>query len=270
MFVRTQGLACLAVLVIIGIASPASMKGQTDSILGQRSIERCPSGRSGTSTPVPILMYHVIASPPPGTAFPELWVPPRRFADEIRMLAAHGYHAVTLDQVWRHWRRCAALPRKPVVISFDDGFSNWNRVAFPVLSRYGWPGTMNLALSHLNGKDVSATWVRKLIRAGWELDSHTLTHPDLTTLGSTALEREVAGSRRRLQRLFGEPVNFFCYPGGRYNDRVIAAVREAGFRGATTTVFGLARPASPFTLRRIRVNGSDHADDVLRHIRAAT
>lgn len=219
---------------------------------------------------MPILMYHLIAAPPEGAAYPELWVPPARFAAQMVRLAAHGYEAVTLDQVWRHWHRCAPLPGKPIVISFDDGFGSWNRVAFPILRRYGWPGTMNVALNHLNGVDVDAKWLRRLIRAGWELDSHSLTHPDLTALGPAELRREVAGSRRRLQKLFGEPVHFFCYPAGRYDDRVIAAVRTAGYLGATTTTEGLARPSSPFALQRIRVNGSDEAADLLHNLRNAS
>jgi peptidoglycan/xylan/chitin deacetylase (PgdA/CDA1 family) len=268
MLSRSHRLAFFAVLTVFGTSSPGGVTGEPAT--GQRTPVRCPSGQSGTRTPVPILMYHVIAVPPAGTPYPELWVPPRRFAAQIGKLARHGYHGVTLDRVWSHWRHCTPLPTRPVVVSFDDGFGSWKRVAFPVLSRHGWRGTMNLALSHLNGIDVKRVWMRKLLAAGWELDSHSLTHPDLTTLGATALRREVAGSRRRIRRIFGVPVHFFCYPAGRYNDRVIAAVRAAGYFGATTTVYGLARPSSPYTLRRIRVNGSDSAADVLSHVRGAS
>jgi peptidoglycan/xylan/chitin deacetylase (PgdA/CDA1 family) len=112
-------------------------------------------------------------------------------------------------------------------------------------------------------------WIRKLVAAGWELDSHSLTHPDLTTLGSTSLEHEVAGSRQRIRQLFHVPVHFFCYPSGRYNARVIDAVRAAGYVGATTTLEGLATPESRFTLRRVRVNGSDTPADLLRRVGAS-
>jgi peptidoglycan/xylan/chitin deacetylase (PgdA/CDA1 family) len=156
-----------------------------------------------------------------------------------------------------------------VVVSFDDGFGSWHRVAYPVLRRHGWLGTMNLALSHLNGIDVRKRWMRTLIRAGWELDSHTLTHADLTALRPDDLRREVAGSRRRLRRIFDVPVHFFCYPSGRYNDRVIAAVRAARYLGATTTIEGLATPDFPYVLKRVRVNGTDTPADVLAHIRVA-
>jgi len=84
-----------------------------------------------------------------------------------------------------------------------------------------------------------------------------MTHPDLTTVDSTRLRYQVAGSRAAIRRRFHVPVDFFCYPSGRYDDAVVAAVRAAGFLGATTTNEGLARPDSLYTLDRVRVNGSD-------------
>jgi hypothetical protein len=68
----------------------------------------------------------------------------------------------------------------------------------------------------------------------------------------------VYGSRTELQRQFHVPVDFFCYPSGRYDARVINAVRLAGYLGATTTKYGLARPREMYTLSRIRIDGSDH------------
>ena len=81
-----------------------------------------------------------------------------------------------------------------------------------------------------------------MIDDGWEVDSHTLTHPNLTSLGPTQLASEVGGSRHELHALFGIPVNFFCYPGGAYNATVIAATERAGYAGATTTNPGNATP----------------------------
>jgi peptidoglycan/xylan/chitin deacetylase (PgdA/CDA1 family) len=234
--------------------------------LGTRSTARCASEQTRTHTPVPILMYHVLAEAPADAPYPNLFVAAERFRKQISYLARHGYHGVTLDRVWAHWRHCTPLPRKPVVVSFDDGFASWHRVAFPVLERHGWLGTMNLALSHLNGIDVKRRWMKKLIRAGWELDSHTLTHPDLTTLGADALRHEVAGSRRRLRRIFHVPVHFFCYPSGRYDGRVIAAVEAAGYLGAMTTIEGLATPDARYMMKRVRVNGDDTPGEVLGHM----
>ena len=98
--------------------------------------------------------------------------------------------------------------------------------------------------------------MRELIGAGWEIGAHTLTHPDLTGVSAAQLEREVAGSKRLLERRFGIEVDFFCYPGGRFDARVVREVKAAGYVGATTTREGLARRDEPFTLRRIRVSGA--------------
>jgi peptidoglycan/xylan/chitin deacetylase (PgdA/CDA1 family) len=203
-------------------------------------------------------MYHVLAPPLPNATYPELYVKPGDFRAQVEWLAAHGYHAVTLRQVYDYWRGEHALPRKPVVLTFDDGYHSDFTVALPTLRAQGWPGVLNLEVQNL--QPVWGTrpgMVRKLIAAGWEIDAHTMTHPDLTTVDATQLRYQVAGSRAAIRREFHVPVDFFCYPSGRYDDAVVAAVRAAGFLGATTEVEGFAKPDSLFTLDRVRVNGSD-------------
>ncbi len=207
---------------------------------------------------VPILLYHVIEAPRPETPNPHLWVSPARFAEQMRYLAAHGYEVVTLQEAYDYWHG-AALPRKPVVVSFDDGFRSHSTRALPILARLGWAGTLNLTLSHIGrgGLALSPRRVRRLIAAGWELDAHTVTHPLLTGLDSARLRAELAGARRTLQRRFGVPVNFVAYPVGAYDSRVVAAVRRAGYLGATTTEYGLAWIGERFELDRITVSGGD-------------
>jgi peptidoglycan/xylan/chitin deacetylase (PgdA/CDA1 family) len=216
---------------------------------------------------VPILMYHVIGTRGPSTPNPGLWVAPADFAAHVRALRRAGYHAVTLQAVWDAWHRHGKLPRKPVVVSFDDGYAGQVRDALPALSDVGWPGVLNLELHNL--ADIGGTkGVKRLIRAGWEVDSHTISHPDLTTLAPDALREEVAGSRARLRRLLGAPVRFFCYPSGRYDAAVVAAVKAAGYLAATTTELGWASPArDPFALPRVRVDGAMSAEAVLQRLR---
>jgi peptidoglycan/xylan/chitin deacetylase (PgdA/CDA1 family) len=207
---------------------------------------------------VPILMYHVVANPVPGAPYPELYVPRGEFAGQVAWLAGHDYKAVTLGRVFDYWRGGAPLPRRPIVFSFDDGYRSQYANALPILRRERWPGVLNLEVRNIREPwGLSPRAVRALLAAGWELDSHSITHPDLTTLDSARLWQEVAGSREILRRLFRVPVAFFCYPSGRYDGRVVAAVRAAGYLGATTTRYGLAAPGEPFTLRRIRVDGTD-------------
>lgn len=168
------------------------------------------------NTAVPILMYHVIGDPRAGAPYPDLFVRASDFAGQMRWLDRHGYQAVTLRAVWDHWHNGAPLPAKPVVVSFDDGYRSVAQAAFRSLKTHGWPGVLNLTVKNLRvSGGLSERQVRVLIAAGWELDSHTLTHANLPSLGARELEQEVAGSRKALRQKFGVPVDFFCYPAGR-------------------------------------------------------
>jgi peptidoglycan/xylan/chitin deacetylase (PgdA/CDA1 family) len=217
--------------------------------------------------PVPILMYHVIASPPASAPFPDLYVPRAELQAQVRWLAHAGYQAVTLGHVFDAWHGRATLPPRPVVLSFDDGYRSHVTAALPVLAARRWPGVLNLDLSNLAPSwGVGVPGVRKLIAAGWEIGAHSLTHPDLTSLSGTALAREVSGSRREIRLLFGVLPRFFCYPAGRYDAEAVAAVEAAGFEGATTTELGLARLTTPFTLARVRVSRGDGARGLARKL----
>ena len=214
-------------------------------------------------------MYHVIATPPPGTANPELWVPPRRMRRQLEALKRAGYRGVTLSQVWAAWHGGPGLPRRPVVVSFDDGYDSQYRAARPILRRLGWPGVLDLEVHNLHvAGGLSDRQVRAMLAAGWELAAHTITHPDLTAVGPARLRREVAGSRTALRRRFGVPVWFFCYPSGRYDATTEQAVRAAGFRGATTTTPGRAGPhGDPFALPRLRLLPEETPSALLSAVR---
>jgi peptidoglycan/xylan/chitin deacetylase (PgdA/CDA1 family) len=111
--------------------------------------------------------------------------------------------------------------------------------------------------------------VKKMLASGWELGSHTLTHPDLTTISATQLEDEVAGSKEQISKKFGVPIDFFCYPAGKLNDTVVAAVKDAGYIGATTVEEGIATPDNPLELKRIRINGDDGVDGFASKMQSA-
>ena len=202
-------------------------------------------------------MYHVVGRAPRGAAFPSLYVSRRDFASQLRWLAAGGYHAVTLRAVYRYWRHARPLPPKPIVLSFDDGYREQFTIARPLLQRHHWPGVLDLEYGHLVRENLTGAMVRAMLADGWELASHTLTHPDLTQVSPARLRREVARSRQMLERRFGVRVAFFCYPSGRVDARVVSAVRAAGYLGATTIRPGLARPHELFRLARIRVDSGD-------------
>src|SRR5581483_12081858 len=86
--------------------------------------------------PVPILEYHVVGTAPAGAPFPELYVRRAEFAAQLAWLHRHGYHAVSLRRVYDYWTRGYALPPRPVVLSFDDGYPEDFTNVRPLLLRY--------------------------------------------------------------------------------------------------------------------------------------
>jgi peptidoglycan/xylan/chitin deacetylase (PgdA/CDA1 family) len=208
--------------------------------------------------PVPILEYHVVGTPPPDAPFPELYVRRQAFAAQLRWLRRGGYHPVSLRRVYDYWKRGYALPPRPVVLSFDDGYREDFTNVRPLLLRYRWPAVLNLAVQNVLDRKLTLRQLLLMVRDGWEIDAHTMTHVDLTTVYGSQLRYQVAGSRRWIRQRLRVPVAFFCYPSGRYNATVLRAVRAAGFLGATTENQGEASPRDGFlTLDRLRVNGSD-------------
>lgn len=215
--------------------------------------------------PVPILMYHVIGDPAAGAANSSLYLSVADFQDQVDWLEDNGYTAVTLNQVQDAWYDGATLPENPVVLSFDDGYLGQYLEAMPILRKKGWGGLLNLKAE---GSDLNTTEVKKMMKAGWEIASHTITHLDLTSLDPAMLEDEVAGSKRQLETELGVDIDNFCYPAGKYDDSVIAAVEDAGYRGATTTNPGLARKDMPFELDRIRISQGEGSEALASYMSA--
>jgi peptidoglycan/xylan/chitin deacetylase (PgdA/CDA1 family) len=217
-------------------------------------------------------MYHVIAPAPAGAKYAGLWVAPAALRAQTDALAKAGYQAVTLDAVLDGWGGKDTLPRHPVVLTFDDGYLSQGKDAGAILAQRGWPGVLNLAWHNLGTPGgITRTRIKQMIAAGWEIDAHSLTHPDLTTLDAAALTHEVAGSRAAIQKAFGVVADAFCYPAGQFDPAVEAAVRAAGYRAATTELPGGATPSQDrFALSRIRVDAGDDAAAVLGRVRAAS
>ncbi|MFT4035046.1 MAG: polysaccharide deacetylase family protein [Patulibacter sp.] len=224
-------------------------------------------GAAARQMAVPILMYHVLGTPPAGASLPELWVSKDNFRRQLAVLAKDGYQAVTLKAVFGAWTRGGPLPRKPVVLSFDDGYLSQATIAAPAMRRYGWPGVLNVTTHNLGPDGLPRHLATQLAREGWEFDSHTVSHPDLRTISDAQLRRELTQSRREIATLVGSTPQFFCYPAGKYDARVVAAVRAAGYAGATTVDSGVARRSDdPFTLPRLRITNADRGGALLARL----
>lgn len=223
---------------------------------------RFPAHLPARSLTVPILMYHRVGRlPTVSDPFPGLTVQPAVFATQMEWLARHGFHAITPRQLFDALEWGASLPPRPVLITFDDGYTDilWN--AAPVLHRLGWPAAAFVITDRVNGPDPSfLTWrdLRDLERDGFTIGSHTVHHPDLATLPPAQAWLELTQSRHVLQDHLRAPIDWFAYPIGAEDRRVVRLVRKAGYLLAFTTRPGVTQSArEPFLLRRYEITRSD-------------
>jgi peptidoglycan/xylan/chitin deacetylase (PgdA/CDA1 family) len=208
---------------------------------------------------VPILMYHRIDRLRPSlpAITRSLTVTPADFTAQMRWLHAHGFHAITQQQLFAALEQGKRLPAKPVVITFDDGYRDVLANAAPVLKRLGMPATAYVITGRISGSDVSfLSWaqLKALEQNGVQIGSHTISHAELPRLTDPAALQELIQSRLALERHLGHPVQWFAYPAGRFDKRTEALVRQAGYVLAVTTEPGSAQRAQqPFALHRYEV-----------------
>jgi len=220
-----------------------------------------------------VFMYHHVSSHPGGGPYgAALTVTPQEFDDQLRFLrdrdcAVVGVEKLVADVGTGGARRCE------VALTFDDGYEDAATQAAPILRRYGDVGTFFVTTGLLGTPGhLTVAGVRALARSGMEIEAHTITHPDLTLLTPTAVEREVRGSRAALQSITGGRVGVFAYPSGRFNPAVERAVAAAGFDVAFATGAGDVTPADlardRFALPRLRVLRG-RGDALMRRVLAA-
>ena len=187
----------------------------------------------------PILTYHKVDE-----AFE--WgltrVTPRSFRTQITYLLEAGYRLVTLSQLMK-----AGPEEQVVAITFDDAYRSVYRNAFPILNELGghpapifvitdYVGRKNTWDVNVGGRKFDhATWdeLAEMQDAGFEIGSHTLTHPNLTRLSEDACYPELAASKEILNRRLGAEVRYVSYPFGKFNSRIIALSKQIGYAGAT-------------------------------------
>lgn len=142
-----------------------------------------------------------------------------------------------------------------VVITFDDGCETDLTVAAPILRQANFRATFYITVGYLGHPGyLVPQQVRELSDAGFDIGSHSMTHPYLSDLDDLGLHREIAESKTHLEEMTGRPVLDFSCPGGRWSSHVAAIARQAGYRSITTSHVAANRPTSdPFQLARIAV-----------------
>jgi GT2 family glycosyltransferase/peptidoglycan/xylan/chitin deacetylase (PgdA/CDA1 family) len=221
--------------------------------------------------PLRVLAYHAIADTAGAGRFAPYGVRPEDFRRQVAALRRAGYQFVSADEVVRFVRGAGGLPRRPVLLTFDDCYESVLEHALPVLESHGIPAVAFAVTGRIGGANdwgrspgrsqlalLDADGLRRLVRGGVEIGAHSRTHQQLPRAGAAELADEVSGSCEDLGRIGLGPVRLFAYPYGESDEQVRTAVESAGCHAAFTVEPGLVRPGvDPYRIPRIEILRGD-------------
>ena len=229
----------------------------------------------GAGPRVPILMYHSISDNLFAKSHPyyQINTSPGIFARQMRWLRQNGFRTMDLGEMLAAMHAGEDLSRV-VVITFDDGYQDFYTDGLAVMKQCGLTATIFLATDRIQNVSVCVegadylTWreVRELHAEGIQFGSHTVTHPDLRSLGPEQIDYELGYSKEVIEQKLGEPVTSFSYPFAfpeedrDFTGYLLDALANHGFENGVSTILGRARRGqNQFCLPRLPVNSWDDA-----------
>jgi len=221
---------------------------------------------------VPILIYHHFAPDlPTDPVQASISVTTSAFGDQLEWLTANGYTSISVAELYNAFYYDLPLPAKPVILVFDDGYSEVYQLAFPLLKQHGFGATIATITGAVDHPSY-LTWdqVKEMSDSGIEFVSHSVTHGNLAAMSRDDLRKELGDSRKALEDNLGRPMQFFVYPYGEpfvngsddARRLVLDVLRETGYLGALTTSSGppyisVQEADAPYQLHRIPVSGGE-------------
>ena len=222
---------------------------------------------------VPILMYHSIADDDETRmhAYYRTSTTPHIFAKHMLYLRDNGYSVLRLEELEQRLGYSRNVDRR-VAITFDDGYSDFYKHAFPVLEKYGFIATVFLPTGFIGktrqkfNENPCLTWseIRELATCGVSFGSHTVTHPQLRDVGLQSLNEELVVSRSTIEHELGMAITSFSYPfafpehDATFKRLLRERLQLAGYtNGVCTSIGRVAASADRLFYRRLPINSCD-------------
>jgi peptidoglycan/xylan/chitin deacetylase (PgdA/CDA1 family) len=198
---------------------------------------RAQAGYIGRGAPVPVLMYHQFHElDDDATAAQRAWtVSPDAFAEQMRYLAAEGWHTVSPNELADYLAHAEPLPPRSFVLTIDDCYREAYTVAYPLLQELGFRPILFVIPGYMGyGAYVKWEHLHELVSSGWIIGCHSYDHVPLRGLSAAELERQINEAGQLLAERLGVSVDSYAYPYGSLDATVIEALRDAGYRTAFT------------------------------------
>jgi peptidoglycan/xylan/chitin deacetylase (PgdA/CDA1 family) len=201
---------------------------------------------------LPILMYHQVLDQQPAIAKFNLHVLSADFEKQLQFLRDHGFETIVFEDLLTK-----RIPKKPILLTFDDGYENNYRFLFPLLKKYKMKAVIYILgnrkhktnfwdkpLGEAEHALLKPAQILEMQKSGWvEFGSHSFNHDRLTSLKKAEQEKQIAGSKKVLEAFLKKPVFSFAYPYGTFNAEIKKMTQAAGY------TFGLAVNQGPTRFR---------------------
>ena len=207
---------------------------------------------------VPVLNYHHINNKDHNI----LTLSSQEFDAQMAYLYRSGYTTISPDQLVDYLQYGKSLPPNPILITFDDGYEDNYRVAYPILQKYNFTATIFLITNFVSSNSQYITWsqVNEMKENGFSFENHTSNHIFLTNASDDDIRSQLTKSRDAMEWRLKQKIEYLAYPGGAYDQRVIKMARQAGYRAAFTIDLGRDTiNCGLFTLNRIPIFAETHS-----------
>lgn len=218
---------------------------------------------------IPVLYYHKIDYPKKDAVYKGLYVTPEKFERQMSFLKFAGYKTISPAEAVSFVKGHSIPVKKPLLITFDDGYENNFTIARPILKKFGFSCVIFVSSGFVGKKEavsderekvredfLAKSQIRLMADDGFFIGSHGINHYFMDRLEEGVLAGELIASKAYLENITGGPVDFFSYPFGSYDAKVMRAVKKAGYIGAFTTERGKVSVGdNSYELKRIPVNG---------------
>lgn len=220
---------------------------------------------------VPILCYHNMGPQTRGRLVMSASV----FEEQMRYLKREGYHVITLKQFLEFSALRQQLPRKTVVLTFDDGWKSFKEFAYPILKELGFPATLFIYTDFV-GARIALTWpeLKELAQEGFDIQAHSKTHEDMRRKPTESdeeygrrMQAELVYPLGVFQNRIGQSPKILAYPYGSHDEDVVRRAREAGYIAA----LDVRRQGNPsftpaLTIHRAQIYSEMGLEDFARNL----
>lgn len=267
---NSKWLFAIPVLLYLSCTNSPEIKNKTNSLNNNTtdSAKQKPVADVATilaKKEVPILCYHHIRSMYTGGRMREYEVSPAAFANQMKALYDSGYKTILPEDLYEYLVHGAALPQKPVMITFDDTDKEQFTIGATEMNKYGFKGVYFIMSIAINRKRYMSEEELKLLSdSGHAVEAHTWDHHMVTKYQHADWDTQLVQPQKRLEAITGKPVKYFAYPFGLWNKDAITELKDHGIKMAFILSTKRDSTEPLYTIRRMIVPGQWTAQGMIK------